>query len=125
MSGNSGKCPFCNSDRRGKTDEDRVEEMMKRVEANNAGAICALGSSYLHGQVGLLQDEEKANELWTQAADLGSSKAQYHLGIHFDDGGDVKKAKFHAAMAGCEATRYNLGCIEAEAQNMEQAISIG
>jgi TPR repeat protein len=125
MSGNSGKCPLRNSDRRGKTDEDRVEEMMKRVEANNAGAICALGSSYLHGQVGLLQDEEKANELWTQAADLGSSMAQYHLGIHFDDGGDVKKAKFHAAMAGCEATRYNLGCIEAEAQNMEQAISIG
>ena len=32
-SGNDAKCPFCNSDRAKKTDEDRVEELMKRVEA--------------------------------------------------------------------------------------------
>ena len=124
-SGNIGSCPFCKAERKRISDEERVEEMMKRVEVNDAGAICALGSCYLHGQVGLLQDEEKAKELWTQAADLGSNQAHYNLGIGFDDGGDLKKAKFHyeaAAMAGCEAARYNLGCIEAEAQNMERAV---
>jgi len=26
-------------------------------------------------------DEEKAMDLWTQAADLGSSQAHYHLGV--------------------------------------------
>jgi hypothetical protein len=34
-SGNDDKCPFCNSDR-DKTDEERIEELMKRVEANDA-----------------------------------------------------------------------------------------
>jgi hypothetical protein len=34
QSGNH-KCPFCNSDRDNKTDEEDVEEIMKRVEAND------------------------------------------------------------------------------------------
>jgi hypothetical protein len=29
-SGNHGKCPYCNSDRVGKTDEEMVEEIMKQ-----------------------------------------------------------------------------------------------
>ena len=42
QSGNIDNCPFCNADRRGKTDEERVEEMMKRVEANDAGSMYQL-----------------------------------------------------------------------------------
>jgi hypothetical protein len=64
-SGNHGKCPYCNSDRVGKTDEEMVEEIMKRVEANDAIAMGMLGSYYNHGQIGLQQDHNKANEVKT------------------------------------------------------------
>jgi hypothetical protein len=44
------KCPFCNSGRGGKTVEvdDGVKEIMimKRVEANDSGAISVLAHSY-------------------------------------------------------------------------------
>jgi hypothetical protein len=70
-SGNHGKCPYCNSDQVGKADEEMVEEIMKRVEANDAIAMGMLGSYYNHGQIGLQQDHNKAIELWTQSADLG------------------------------------------------------
>jgi hypothetical protein len=38
-----GKFPYCNSVRLGITDDERVQEIMKRVEANDAGAMCILG----------------------------------------------------------------------------------
>jgi len=44
-SGNHGKCPYCNSDQVGKTDEEMVEGIMKRVEANDAVAMGMLGST--------------------------------------------------------------------------------
>ena len=124
-SGNDGNCPFCKSDRRGKTDEDRVKEFMKRVEVNDAGAMCVLGSNYYHGQLGLQQDLAKGVELWTQAAKLDSSRSHFSLGRIYDAGGDLKKAKFHyevAAMAGHDDARYNLGCMEAQSGNMGQAV---
>jgi TPR repeat protein len=114
-SGNHDKCPFCNSDRSSKTDEELVAEMMKRVVANDVGAICQLANYYYHGQLGLLQDEEKAMELWKQAAKLGFSDAYHHMGVYYDDGGDLKKAKFHyeaGAIAGHEGSRFNLGYID-------------
>jgi TPR repeat protein len=69
-SDNEDRCPFCKSERMGKTDDEKVEELMKRVEANDAGAMTALGTYYFHGQLGLLQDRNKAMELWKQAAEL-------------------------------------------------------
>ena len=98
---------------------------MKRVEANDANSIYALGTYYYHGDHGLLQDQEKAKELLTRAAELGSSQAHYNLGIIYDDGGDLKKAKFHyeaAAMAGHEVARNNLGCMEFESGKQERAV---
>jgi tetratricopeptide (TPR) repeat protein len=124
-SGNIGKCPFCNSERMGKTNEEHIEELMKRVEANDAGAIFMLGNHYYHGIVGLQQDQERAIDLWKQAAELGSSKAHYELGCSYDEGGDLKKAKFHyeaAAMAGHDAARYNIGCMEYKLGNKERAV---
>jgi hypothetical protein len=38
--GRNKKCAFCNSDRGSKTDEEQVEEILKRVEANYLGAMC-------------------------------------------------------------------------------------
>ena len=98
---------------------------MKRVEAKDAGAMCVLADQYYHGDLGLLQDQEKAMELWTQAADLGLSKAHFHLGAYYHAGGDSKKEKFHyeaAAMAGHEDARYNLGCMESQSGNMGRAV---
>jgi hypothetical protein len=114
-SGNSGKCVFCNDEGKSETDEELFEEMMKRVHANDAGAMFAQGCYHSQGLPGLQQDRAKAMKLWTQAARLGSRNAHYQVGVLFDQGGDMKKAKFHfeaAAMAGNEMARYNLGCME-------------
>jgi TPR repeat protein len=124
-SDNGEKCPFCNAERMSKTDEDRVEEMMKRVEVNDAGAMTVMGSYYYHGKLGLLQDWEKALELWKQAAKLGSSQAHYLLGYDYRQRGDSKKAKFHyeaAAMAGHDGARFILANMEFDSGNVEQAV---
>jgi hypothetical protein len=132
-SGNTGKCPFCNSDRGGKTNEEKFGELEKRVEANDAGAIYALGNSYYHGLLGLQQDRTKAMELYARAAELGSSKAHHqqgHVNCNLDDpnnnGGDFKKAKLHfeaAAMAGHEMARKEVGVIELKYRsNLERSI---
>jgi TPR repeat protein len=108
----------------GKTDEEEVEEMMKRVEVNDEESIYVLGTYYYHGgQLSLLQDRNK--ELWKQAAKLGSSQAHYQLGSINNEGGDLKKAKFHfeaAAMAGHEVARYNLGCMNFHSGNILQGL---
>jgi TPR repeat protein len=124
-SGNMGKCPFCKADKIGKTDEERVQELMRRIEVNDAGAMYALGSYYQHGQLGLLSDQERAMELWKQAAELGSSQAHHFLGSIYHRGGDLKKAKFHfetAAMAGNEEARCNVAIIECVSGNNERAV---
>ena len=124
QSGNEDKCPFCNADQ-DKTEEERVEEIMKRVEANDAASINLLAGYYYHGGLGLQQDRTKAIELYARSSELGCSTAHRSLGNIYHEGGDLKKAKFHleaAAMAGHEVARYNLGNLETELGNMEQAI---
>ena len=107
-----------------KTVEENVEELMKQAEVNNdAAAKFCLGSFYDHGQLGVQQDVKKAMELWTQAAELGSSSAHSNLGNQYRRGGDLKKAKFHyeaAAMAGEEVARLQLGSLESEFGNIER-----
>jgi TPR repeat protein len=123
-SGNIGTCAFCKARTYG-TNDEKVKDLMKRVEANDAGATCALGKCYYHGQLGLLRDQEKALELYARAAKLGCSKAHNDLGVHFHEGGDMKKAKFHfeaGAMAGHEGARFNIGSMEFESGKQEQAV---
>jgi TPR repeat protein len=124
-SGNDDKCPFCNSNRVGTTDEEDVEEIMKRVEANDAASIFVLAANYYQGRAGLQQDLTKAMELYAKSAELGCSMAHNQLGGIYDEGGNLKKAKFHweaAAMAGHEVARCNLGTVEYNSGNMERAI---
>ena len=124
MSGNDDKCPFCNSDR-GKTEEEDNEDLMKRVEANDAASIYLLADSYYQGLHGLQQNQTKAIELFTRAAELGFSKAHSSLGNIYHEGGNMKKAKFHceaAAMAGHEVARFILGIMEDNSGNMERAV---
>ena len=102
-----------------------VAGMMKRAEANDPGAICQLGCYNYHGNEGLLQDRDKAMELWKQAVELGSIRAHFSLSTIYHARGDSKKEKFHyeaAAMAGHEAARYNLGCLEYQSGNVERAV---
>jgi hypothetical protein len=123
--GNIGKCPFCNSKRMGKTDEENLKDNMKRVEANDAASICMLADSYYHGLNGVQQDHAKAKELYARAGDLGYSTAHINLGNIYHEGGDMKKAKFHfeaAAMAGQDVARYNIACMEVNDGNMERAL---
>ena len=123
-SGNIWTCPFCNTDQE-KTDEEQVEELTKRVEANDAASICVLGNFYCRGINGVQQDQTKGVELYTKAAELGSSKAHNALGNIYYEGGNMKKANFHyaaAAMAGHENSRYNLGCMEKKSGNMDGAV---
>jgi hypothetical protein len=125
MSGNNEKCPFCNADRCNKTEEDKIDELIKRVEANDPTSICTLANCYHHGLTGLQQDRTKAMEMYVRAGQLGCSKAHSHLGMLYHEGGDMKKAKFHfeaAAMAGNEGARKNLGLMEYNNGNMERAI---
>ena len=124
-SGNHGKCPYCNSDRVGKTIEEVVEEIMKRVAANDAASIYMLADFYHHGLNGIQQDQTKAMELYARAADLGCRGAHNNLGIIYEGEGNLKKAKFHvedAAMAGSEVARYNIGYMEEQLGNMDRAI---
>jgi len=124
-SGNMNKCPFCNADCGGKSEEEDNKDLMKRAEANDAGAICQLGNCYYKGLLGLPQDLTKAMELYTKAANLGFSQAHGSLGDIYYEGGCLKKAKFHyeaAAMAGHEEARCNLGAMEAHSGNIERAL---
>jgi TPR repeat protein len=123
--GNDNKCPFCNSKQGSKTDEEKIEEVMKRVEANDPSSINLLANHYLHGHEGFQQDRTKAIELYTKAAGLGFGDSHYQLGSIYNKGGDLKKAKFHheaAAMAGDEVARNWLGEFEGKSGNLERAI---
>jgi tetratricopeptide (TPR) repeat protein len=125
VAGNNGKCPFCNSDRSSKTDEESNEEIMKRAEANDAASMNMLANYYEHGRQNIQQDHTKAVELYARAAELGYSKAHNNLAGVYHEGGNLKKAKFHweaAAMLGHELARNNLGCMEAKSGNMDRAV---
>ena len=124
-SGNVGKCPLCKTERDGKTAEEEVEEIMKRVEANDPVSIFILGDHYYQGASGFPRDETKAMEQYARAAELGFSQAHFNLGAIYHERGDLKKAKFHyeaAAMEGHELARYNIGCMEAHSGNMKRAV---
>jgi TPR repeat protein len=124
QSGNNSKCPFYNADRY-KTAEEHVEEIRKRVEANDPNSMCLLACIYHMGLHGIQQDNAKAKELYARSADLGHSEAHCQLGSIYRERGNLKKAKFHyeaAVMAGFEEARFLVGGLEAKSGNIERAI---
>jgi TPR repeat protein len=105
--------------------DEGVKAMLKRVDANDAGAIFMLAHHYHHGIGSLQQDHAKATELYSRSANLGYSVAHHNLAGVYDEVGVFKKKKFHleaAAMLGHELARFNLGLMESESGNMERAI---
>ena len=102
-----------------------VVDLMKRVKANDAVAICVLGNYYYNGEGGITQDHTKGMDLYARSADLGFCNAHYNLASIYYKGGYLKKAKFHleaAAIVGNEVARDMLGCLEVQSGNMERAI---
>jgi len=120
-------CVFCRTEAPS-SDEVLIERVKKRVKANDAQAICNLGSYYELGTMGLRQDHAKALELYHKSARLGNNIAHFNLSLCYQTGDigekDTRKATYHrelGAMAGNVKARYNLGCDEVNAGNMDRA----
>ena len=125
---NDAKCPFCRVPI-SKSSEVTVRRIMKRVEVDDAYAICDLGLCYYNGERGLPQDRDKALELLHRAGELGSASAYYNIGHAYYRGRgverDTEKAKHYlelAAIGGHEEARYNLGIFEEKGGNMSIAL---
>jgi len=121
------KCVFCRTEA-SSSDEEEIERMKKRVEANDALAMYNLGTCYDFGTMGLRQDHAKALELYHKSAKLGNHFAHHNLSLFYRKGGivekDTRKATYHrqlGAMAGGVQARHNLGCEEGNAGNIDRA----
>ena len=124
--GGVGLCPFCRTPT--PTPEGGVEQYKKRMKLDDVEAIYNLGGFYYKGYIGFPQDHAKALELWHRAAELGSAKSYYSIGVAYYDGEgverDEKKAIHYyelAAMRGHVDARHNLGISEGRAGNMVRA----
>jgi hypothetical protein len=121
------KCVFCRTEGFS-SDEEDIERMKKRVEANDALAMVNLGTYYQLGMLGLRQDNAKALKLFHKSAKLGNNIAHFNLSACYREGdigeNDTRKATYHtqlAAMAGNVQARCNLGSGEGRAGNMDRA----
>jgi len=63
-----------------------------KAETNDAVVMYVLGGYCNNGKYEFLEDWEKAIELWTQVAALGSSHIHYSLGFHYEEGGGLTKS---------------------------------
>jgi hypothetical protein len=122
-----GKCVFCRTEA-SSSDEEEIERMKQRVEANDAWAMVNLGTYYQHDMIGLRQDHAKALELLHKSAKLGNHFSHYNLSICYQTGGigekDTRKATYHrqlAAMAANVKASGDLGCDEHIAGNVDRA----
>ena len=128
--GIGGTCPFCRTPMPSKDDDaSSLAMMQKRIDAGDADAIEFLARSYHHGEIGLEKNLERAIELWTDAAELGSIIAHYQLGVGLNHGYGVEQDKAravehwqHAAMKGHIESRHSLGVVECMARNYNLAV---
>jgi len=124
----SKKCPFCRTPHP-KSDEEAVERLKKRSEADDAIAIYNLGVFHQEGLHGFPQDYKKALENWYRAGEIGYANAYNSIGYAYNNGKGVdvdnKEANHYyelAAMRGDETARYNLGLEEMNSGNMDRAL---
>ena len=122
------KCLFCRAPR-SKGDTESLKRVKARVDKKDPEAIKFLGDQYSQGQFGQEKDASRAVELWTEAAELGSVDALYHLGLAYRDGEGVGQdvsqcIHFYekAAMLGHSMARHNLGCYENNHGNYDRAV---
>ena len=122
-------CPFCRTPVPPTEDASALAMIQKRVDKGDAEAIRFLGHKYYRGEYGLKKDVPQAIELWTEAAELGSLDAHYHLGLRYYTGDVVEEDKRRgirhwqqAAMKGHVESRYNLGFVDYESGNYQLAV---
>ncbi|EJK73040.1 hypothetical protein THAOC_05358 [Thalassiosira oceanica] len=121
-------CPFCRTPMPD-NDADVLAMIQARVTKKDPVAINHLGHKYFFGRLGLQKDMQRAVELFTEAAELGSIEALFNLGVSYDRGMGVEQDKAKAvefyekaAMQGHVMSRYNLGILEAEKGNYDRAV---
>ena len=128
LSDEDALCPFCRTPTP-YTEDENVQQLMKRVDAGDAEGINNLGFYLSGGMNGLPQDYAKALELFHRAAELGNTTSHYNLGnVYYNGRGakiDKKKAINYyelAAMRGLVEARHNLAIIEKRRGNIGRAI---
>ena len=121
-------CAFCRTPFVG-SDGELLAMIQARVKKKDPGAIYHLGVKYCHGMLGLQKDMRRGVELYTEAAELGSTEALFSLGVahYFGEGFQKDEAaalEFHkkAAMRGHVESRHNLGCVEADKGSYDRAV---
>ena len=121
-------CPFCRTPTPD-TDADKVAMIQARVEKKDPDAIYFLGGKYLFGQLGLQKDIQKAVELYTESAELGSIESLYGLGVayYYGEGVQEDKAKGaeyyrKAAIRGHVESRFRFGDHEGMEENHDRAM---
>jgi hypothetical protein len=109
------RCPFCREPAP-KTDEDMLQNRMKRAKANDPVAICHMGKKCLDEG-----DCEGAVKYFSKAAELGGLDGHYNLSVMYHEGKgvekDEKKEIYHleeAAIGGHPDARHNLAVHEGE-----------
>ena len=121
-------CPFCRTPPP-RDEASAIAMIHRRVGKGDAEAIYLLGMKYYYGSLGLAKDATRAVELWTEAAELGSNNAHFHLGHAYYHGDGVEEDKprgIHhwqqAAMKGDALGRDNLGVAEHKKGNYDLAV---
>ncbi|EJK63598.1 hypothetical protein THAOC_15732, partial [Thalassiosira oceanica] len=123
-------CPFCRTPEP-ENDDEILGMIKKRVAARDPVAIHHLGDQYQSGLLGLEMSLPRAFELWTEAAELGSLRALFKLGVSYYHGTatgasqDKEKGIRYwesAAMQGDISSRHMLGEVELENGNYERAV---
>mmetsp|Transcript_30698 Transcript_30698/g.74122 ORF Transcript_30698/g.74122 Transcript_30698/m.74122 type:complete len:428 (-) Transcript_30698:194-1477(-) len=122
------QCPFCRKDAP-LTEKEQHRRLMIRMNANDPEAFTIIGFRYQDGLYGLAKDSNKAFEMWSKAAELGSNSGcikvgdSYHQGLGVQE--DRKKAIHYyqvAAMRGSAVTRDDLGNMDFQDGNVERAM---
>ena len=116
-------CPFCRKPAP-ETDEDKIEQLMKRIKANDPFAIRFMAMERYRGG-----DYKSAFEYSARAAALGDVEAHYQLSIFYRYGKGVEKdenrALHHteqAAIGGHPNARHNLGSFEGTKDRVDRAV---
>ena len=78
----SGSCPFCRAPE-SENDDESLRRVRKRVPAKDPESICNMGDLYHTGSHGLEKDSPRAIELWSEAAELGSTKSLSKMGTAY------------------------------------------
>ncbi|EJK71000.1 hypothetical protein THAOC_07598, partial [Thalassiosira oceanica] len=121
-------CAFCRTPLPD-NDAAKLAMIQARVSKKDPEGINFLGEQYFHGGLGLKKNTRKAFELYTEAAELGSTDALFSLGTAYRQGHGVqqdeaKAVEFFAkaAMQGHVITRHNLGGLEGKKGNFDRSM---